>query len=156
MGIAAGGIVLEIAAEHLVPLLVTEVSSHALRHAARHVARSASARARSPQAPRAPAPLGLAPRTTILSQVPGRVRLQVSGLRGDAARAGRTAARLRALPGVQAASINPLTGSALVQYDPTATELGRIRAALEVVAPVGRRQRMRGHLLSRRSVESAA
>lgn len=159
MSVAAGGVLLEIAAEHLVPMLVTEVGGLALRHAARQVARSASSapgRTRAQPEPTRSAPLRLPPRTTVLSQVPGRIRLQVSGLRGDASRAAGAAARLRALPGVRCASISPLTGSALVEYDPSSNALGRIRAALESDAPAGRRGRTRGSLVGVRRLAATA
>ncbi|HEV8636772.1 MAG TPA: hypothetical protein VG370_21335 [Chloroflexota bacterium] len=40
------------------------------------------------------------------------------------------AARLRRVPGVRHASTQALTGTALVEYDPEATSLARIRVAL--------------------------
>jgi hypothetical protein len=49
---------------------------------------------------------------------------------GDAGRAAVVAARLRRVPGVRHASTQALTGTALVEYDPEATSLARIRVAL--------------------------
>jgi hypothetical protein len=122
---------LEVFAEHLLPTLVAEASSYAIRHAARHAARSTSpqpVRQRQPQ----PVPrVRMVSATTVLSETPGRARLQVAGLRGDPARAAAMGASLRGLPGVRRVDISALTGNALIHYDPSETSLARIRAALE-------------------------
>lgn len=50
--------------------------------------------------------------------LPGRLRLGVPGLLGNQVFAGVLAARLSALPGVGAARVNPVSGRALIFYDP--------------------------------------
>src|SRR5262245_49591838 len=68
--------------------------------------------------------------STVRSQTPGRVRLHVPRMQGDAGLAAVVAARLRRMPGVRCATAHALTGTALVEYDPDATSLTRIRVAL--------------------------
>ncbi len=50
--------------------------------------------------------------------LPGRVRLKVAALKGDAALAGRLSAAFGAVPGVHAIECNTVTGSVLIRYDP--------------------------------------
>lgn len=50
--------------------------------------------------------------------LPGRVRLKVAALKGDAALAGRLAEAFGTVPGVNAIECNTVTGSALIRYDP--------------------------------------
>ena len=76
----------------------------------------------------------------ILSATPGRARLRVHGLRGDAARADELSARLRALGGVAAVEAKPLTGTLLVRFDGRRVTLPEIQAALEARCPAARRR----------------
>jgi hypothetical protein len=124
--------VLEIAARQIIPVLVTEVSTQALRHAARTAAESSIRRLAASR----PAPT-LQPLHTsaIISEMPGRVRLQVAGLRGNPARAAALRERLRTLAGVHQVEASALTGKALVRYDRERTTLPRILAAAETSAP---------------------
>jgi cation-transporting P-type ATPase I len=55
----------------------------------------------------------------ILSTLPGRLRIQLSGWPAERARA--TESRLRDLPGIRVVRANPLTGNVLVLFDPNAT-----------------------------------
>jgi hypothetical protein len=65
----------------------------------------------------------------VLSLVPGRMRVHLPGWDGD--EPDRIEARLRALPGVEAARANPLTGNVLVRFDRRAVEAPAILAALQ-------------------------
>lgn len=75
--------------------------------------------------------LRVLPTVEIVSATPGRVRLRVRGLRGDAQRADELSARLRALDGVTAAEAKALTGTLLVRFDVQRVTLAEIQAALE-------------------------
>jgi hypothetical protein len=126
--------VLEIAAREILPALVTEVSAQAIRHAARSATESAVRR----QAPLQPAPaaaLDPVHSTTIVSEMPGRVRLQMAGLRGNQAHAAALKARLLTLPGVSRVEASALTGKALVEYDPNRVSLPDILALAAVESP---------------------
>jgi hypothetical protein len=136
-------LVLEIAARQLIPVLVTEVSAQAFRHAARTATASAARRAVASVPTRA-GTLHALRAATVISEMPGRVRLQIAGLRGNAALAAALDARLRAVPGVSRVEVNPLTGKALVQYDPRRTTLPRILTAAEPPAARPRRRSARG------------
>jgi len=66
----------------------------------------------------------------ISSHIPGRVRLWVEGVRGDRAHARSVQRALARLPGVRHAAASPLTGTALVHYDPSSTSPSEICRAL--------------------------
>lgn len=66
------------------------------------------------------------PVAEIAHRLPGRVRLRVPALRGDAARLAALAAALRSLPGVTNAAAGPLTGTLLLHH---AGPLEALRAA---------------------------
>lgn len=55
--------------------------------------------------------------TSVLSSVPGRLRLRVPAMRRAPQLAERLKARLSAIPGVKEADVNCLTGTALVIYN---------------------------------------
>jgi hypothetical protein len=74
----------------------------------------------------------------VLSEIPGRARLRVSGIRDDAARAAEVVATVRALDGVTDAEANPLTGTLLARYDARQTDVAQIVAALEPPLPTRR------------------
>ena len=74
----------------------------------------------------------------VLSEIPGRARLRVPGLRDDAARAAQVVATIQALDGVTAAEANPLTGALLVRFDPSRTTVAEIKATLEPPLPTRR------------------
>jgi hypothetical protein len=80
----------------------------------------------------------------IVSTTPGRVRLAVSGLRGDAALAIRLEEALLALPGIDEALANPSTGRLLLRFDPATQTADTLRASAEwararLLAPASRR-----------------
>ena len=123
-------LLIELAAGQLVEKLVVEAANRAVRHA---LGPPGSA----PRPPSGPHVDGIVPlavatgwTSTVRSHTPGRVRLHVPRIQGDAGRAAAVAARLRRVPGVRSASAQALTGTALVEYDPAATSLVRIRLAL--------------------------
>jgi copper chaperone CopZ len=64
----------------------------------------------------------------IVHTLPGRVRVHLPGWSGRESRWLEMA--LGRLPGVQAVQVNPVTRNALVRYDPSATGISRILAAL--------------------------
>ena len=68
---------------------------------------------------------------TLAHELPGRLRFSLPSLRRDTVRATALRDRLAALPGVTAASANPLTGSVLVLHDGGAVTRERIIAAIE-------------------------
>ncbi|MCX8135152.1 MAG: cation-transporting P-type ATPase [Roseococcus sp.] len=61
--------------------------------------------------------------------VPGRLRLRLRHLRGDAAAARALALRLAALPGVRAAQASAVTGSVLLHHDPSLDRAALVRLA---------------------------
>jgi hypothetical protein len=136
-----------IAGKLLVDLTLQFVVPHLLREAAKLATRPAiDERSRFPVCGRATPPrrrgapsLASKAGLAVMSLPPGRIRVRVDGLRGNAALAD-VAAPLQALPGVRLARANQLTGTVLVEYDPTAIEVGDILAKLErsaVLPPVG-------------------
>lgn len=136
MSIVAGELLLELAASHLLPVLVTEVGEYTIRRAARSALRGEAARPtgveQRPARPSVVAEEGVA----LLSEIPGRVRFQVARARGDARRVEALAARLRVLPGVTDARASTLTGSVLVHFDPQSITVAHLRRALhEPVEP---------------------
>lgn len=94
------------------------------------------------QAPERSAPADAAltlctsPTVEILSAIPGRARLRVHGLREDAARATDVSNTVRALAGVTVVEANTLTGTLLVRFDASQTDVASIVAALEPPARV--------------------
>lgn len=57
---------------------------------------------------------------TVVHALPGRLRLKVPRVKGDAAFARRVEERLRAVPALRQVTAVPLTGSVVVHYDPHA------------------------------------
>jgi hypothetical protein len=128
-----------VAATHFLPALAWELGAKAVCHAARTATRLALARRRLPDSERRLLPrIRAVAAVTVVSETPGRVRFQVSSLRGDHARAAQLEGRLRRLAGVRQATVSALTGSALVEYDSAQLCQTRIRAALEPRRLVGR------------------
>jgi copper chaperone CopZ len=111
------------------PLTVAQDSNETL------AMRSAAPTQTERTAPAAPADAALTlqrvPNVEILSAIPGRARLRVQGLREDAARATEVSALVRALDGVTVVEANPLTGTLLVRFDASQTDVTTIVAALE-------------------------
>jgi hypothetical protein len=70
----------------------------------------------------------------VVSATPGRVRLRISGLRGDRERADQLTRRLLGVRGVTAVRANPLTGAALVHYDPAVVGQVAVMQAAETPA----------------------
>jgi hypothetical protein len=94
------------------------------------------------------------PQASLVHVLPGRIRLQLAGHRGDAAFFSRLAERLAELPGIRAVRANPTTGSLLILHGAGPVEeiarLARERALFEIAAappgptrppPPARRQR---------------
>jgi Heavy metal associated domain 2 len=131
------GLILEVAAEHLLPAVLSEIGEFAVRRASRAALapHPATRRARRPRAHhgqlRSSSAAGTRPVDgDVLSHVPGRLRVRVPDLRGEAARASQLEQRLASVPGVARTQANPVTGSVLVEYDPHLTPADRIYASL--------------------------
>lgn len=119
----------------LIAQLLVELGVGRLKSAARSVPQAGVPR--SCPRPRAveaqPSPV------MVLSHLPGRARLRVAGLRDDPVHAGAVLNALHDLPGVKGANVNPLTGSALLRYDPMQLTLPEIQAALMLLGATGSR-----------------
>jgi len=131
--------------------VATTLACQALQHAVGTMAKSASATAMAqpaiPSTDANDAPVLYAlPTVEVLSEVPGRVRLRVRGIRDDAARAAESAARVRTLDGVITADANPTTGAMLVRFDPARTDVPAIVAAIDPPVRPRRPFREVGHL----------
>jgi copper chaperone CopZ len=111
----------------LIAHLFVEAGAGRLKSAARSVPQIASPRP-FPASRALPAP-SFSP-VIVLSSLPGRVRLRVAGMDDDPVCAGAVMNALHDLPGVTSANVNPLTGSALLRYDPAHLTLPEIQAAL--------------------------
>lgn len=82
------------------------------------------------------------PDFSVVSVLPGRVRVRVRAVHRDVACAARVRWALGALSGVSRADVNETTGSVLVSYDRDMTDLAAVlrvlSAAIRRAAPVGR------------------
>jgi hypothetical protein len=58
--------------------------------------------------------------------VPGRLRLRSAALKGDASASEQARHQLAQIRGVTATSANPITGSVLLEYDPSVLSAGRV------------------------------
>src|SRR4051812_26177125 len=65
----------------------------------------------------------------VLSLIPGRMRLRLPGWAGGDG--DRIEARLRQVPGVKAAQVNPRTGNILIYFDPRTARPQQLLAALQ-------------------------
>ena len=125
--------------------VATTLACQAIQHAVGTMARPAAGDAAIPDADLSAPPAGLCesaapelralPTVEVLSAIPGRARLRIRGLRGDAARASEVVATVRAIDGVTIAEANTLTGALLVRFDPSRTDVAEIVAALEPPIP---------------------
>ena len=71
---------------------------------------------------------------TLVSLMPGRVRLRMRGLQGDEERAKEVLTKLHDLPGVSEATASVITGNVLVSYTLDRTSLAHIRATVELLS----------------------
>lgn len=71
----------------------------------------------------------------VVHEVPGRLRLHATALRGNAALADRVLADLRTAPGVRAASANLRTGSVLIRHDAAPGRAAWLRHRLSAAPP---------------------
>jgi copper chaperone CopZ len=133
-------ILLDFARAELFPALIAhllvEAGAGRLRPAARSIPQTDAPRF-SPR-PRVKTASPSSP-VTVLSNLPGRARLRVAGLRDNPASAEAVSNALRSLPGVRAAKVDPLTGSALLRYDPAHLTLPEIQSALTPLGMAGSR-----------------
>jgi hypothetical protein len=63
---------------------------------------------------------------SLVHHVPGRLRLRSAALKGDARAGEGIQERLAVIAGVHSVTVNPKTGSLLLQYNPAAIAPGRI------------------------------
>src|SRR5262245_37037157 len=75
-------------------------------------------------------------------RVPGRVRLRAPGLKRRPELGAMVEREMRTIDGVREVSVNPLTGSVLIQFDPTRVALEQLldwinRAQGVALAPKG-------------------
>jgi hypothetical protein len=63
-------------------------------------------------------------------QIPGRMRVTVANLQGDAARATALEAGLQAHPGIRSSRANALTGNVLISYNPAVASATAVLALL--------------------------
>ena len=133
---SAGGLLLDFAAGQVVQFMVRELSVRAIRSPAPSVLRPRV----TPGRPRLRvlAPPDSFTRTKVVSETPGRVRLEILDLRGNPARVVAIEETLVNHWGVRDARANALTGRVLVEFDPARISLDEIRAALEPAEPVVR------------------
>lgn len=133
VGIALGELLLEYLVPHLAEAIVVTVGRYALRQATRRaacgLARAVPREAHSPRERWPP----LAPGAC--SQLPGRVRLAVPGLRDHPTNLPPLLAHLRSLPGIRSATASALTGNALVVYDAQYVSLAAILAVVAAESP---------------------
>ena len=66
---------------------------------------------------------------SVVSDVPGRLRVRVPNLRGEPDATRQLERRLASLAGVARAQVNAATGSVLIEYDPRLTTVERVYAA---------------------------
>ena len=135
---SVAAVLIEFAAGQLVEKLVAAAANRAMRRTPGPRRPAGHAPIASHVSGMVPLPIAAAWASTVRSHTPGRVRLHVPRMQGDPGRAAAVAARLRRVPGIRRASAQALTGTALVEYDPEATSLARIRVALR-----GRRRAVR-------------
>ncbi|MFB6279958.1 MAG: HMA2 domain-containing protein [Salinibacter sp.] len=70
-----------------------------------------------------------------LHALDGRIRVRFPEMRGDRRAAARLRQELRALPGITAVEVTPLTGSVLVEYDEEQCSAPDIYEALDIDPP---------------------
>ncbi len=131
----------------IVRAVALDVGTAIASQAVQGLAGAALKRRRTPAAPAsaaAPQPvLHILPSVEVVSALPGRLRLRVSGLRGDRDRAAVLERRLQHLPGVTAVEANPLTGTILVFFDPRAIRQAEIVTVAEAREARARRKAAR-------------
>ncbi len=71
--------------------------------------------------------------------IPGRLRVRTDRLRHNGEAAERLRSRLSGVAGVRCADVNPVTGSALIHYDPNAAKLPDLLAAVREFGRVDER-----------------
>ena len=147
MSLGAAELVLEIAAAHILPTLAVEVGRFAFSRSAtrprtsRHSANLAptTARVKRDRHLRLVHQIDTAP-TRILSFTPGRVRLQIDGLRGSPKRAEGVLSCIERTRGVTSVSVSHLTGTALISYDTESIALDELLERSDLWVAVPRRR----------------
>jgi hypothetical protein len=65
-----------------------------------------------------------------IHHLPGRLRVRVASIKGNAQRASTLGYLLTEIEGVRSVAANPLTGSVLVYYDPATLSVGTLMAQI--------------------------
>ncbi len=132
----------------IVRAVAVDVGTAIASQAVQGLATSALKRRRPPDTVAAVAPVGqtgpvlrVLSSVQVVSAIPGRVRLRIGGLRGERERADQLTRRLLGLRGITAVCANPLTGTALVHFDPTVVGQIEIMQAAEAPAERSRQDR---------------
>jgi hypothetical protein len=84
-----------------------------------------------------------------IHHIPGRLRVRVAGIKGDAQGASRLGCLLREVDGVTSVAANPLTGSVLVHYDPATLCMSALMARI----PASEKPSRHGPTVRKRAVE---
>jgi hypothetical protein len=139
----------ELASELFFPVVAQELTALALRYVVGQAFQPGTPSVDGGRAPYAQPKLGTVLTTDVVSDIPGRARLRVTGLRGDRIRAAEVADGLRALDGVVTAEANSVTGTILVHYDPDRVSLFQIRSNISALhLPTSRKRPVKLHRAS--------
>jgi Heavy metal associated domain 2 len=134
VSLVAADLVLEIAAAHILPTIAVEVGRFAFTRAAERRPRGTGRTPRAKPTPRTSRlrllpPIDAIENVRVISDMPGRARFEVPGLRGLPQRAEVVLSALQHVAGVTGARVSALTGTALVTYDPRVAALPEILRA---------------------------
>ena len=125
---------LEIALELVVPALISTVTNDLAEAVAGRIAAAPDRSGQRPEERPAGRPaIRAVPSVMILSSTPGRVRFDVSGLRGRRDLAAALTSTLRHLSGVSDVTTSPVTGRLLVHFDPEQQDLDTLTVVVEQV-----------------------
>jgi hypothetical protein len=120
----------ELATEHLLPVLAQEMTAFAVRYLTSQAVNAATPRSERSQCFLRPNRRRIRS-TEIISDIPGRARLRVLGMRGNPARAAAAVRRCGEIPGVVSVAGSSITGTILIHYNRDATTLAKIRSNLD-------------------------
>lgn len=124
-------VVLKLVADLVLPYVVHEASNYASRAAIRRTIPPTPVRLVPAVRRCSDGQIPSATEVTVLSAMPGRIRLHVTGVRGNPTRADALSTTLFSLPGVESANANPLTGNILICYNPRNVHQTHVLAAVQ-------------------------
>ena len=114
----------ELATEHLLPIVAQEMTGLAVRYIARRTLEPAARPEHMAQS---------TPTGQIVSHAPGRTRFRVEGMRGNPFRASSVVQRLQCVAGILDVQASTITGTVLVRYDPHRASVATL--CLSLLAP---------------------